>query len=300
MKWNVEAVVLTLLPIASLQANDSWYTQSDIDEMTGDEYHYAFSPKTNTTRKLPFPHNDLQSWIYVGCHESYKWAAFGFTSEPNIPDDRTKDGYNLIDTRVKWDEEIRYDTFKQQWGSRFIESERNSGVMIERLKRYDQVLLELDWYRHGNIYFRYSLKGSVQAISEIREKCTGVAQPPVEVAESNRFNTHGLKLESSQVTTPAEGEDRSPYRIYDGRSVDLEKGWYVILEKGLSRSASRDFIKNNKKKYEDFFRVKDTGLDTFSVIVGPYRNYKSINNVRQALRKRFSKDESVLNVVRIL
>lgn len=300
MKWIIKAAVLILVPVAPLQASDSWYTKSDINEMTGKEYHYALSPRTNTTRKLPFPNNDLQSWIYVGCHESYKWSGFGFTSAPNIADDRTKDGYNLIDTRVKWDEEIKYDTFKQKWGSRFIESERNSRVMIERLKIYDQALLELDWYHHGNVYFRYNLKGSVQAISEIQEKCTGDAQPPVEVTSSNRLRTYNLKLESSQVNTPTEGEDRSPYRIYDGRSNNLEKGWYVMFARGLSRSASKGFIENNKKSYENFFRIKDTGLDTFSVVVGPYRNYQSIKNVRQALRKRFNKDESALNVVRVL
>lgn len=149
-----------------------WTSRSQKDQMTGDIRGVALSPNAGPTQKQDFPLHNLLAWLNVNCSGSREWAAIGFTSPPNLIDDETRDGYNLIQTRLRWDSTIHETTLLQEWGSDFLQFDEDA-VAIQRIQAGETVLLELNWYSHGRIYFEFDLTGSSAAIAEMRRICRG-------------------------------------------------------------------------------------------------------------------------------
>lgn len=164
MLQHILAIII-LTAFLATPAQAQWRGWAETDEMTGKKTHYATSPRTGATKKMAFPYSDTMSWVGVGCDEAGKqWAFVGFTQEPNINDGKTEGGYDLIDTRVKWDNAIVNSYFTQDWGSKFIHW-RAKAETIRRIKAGNSMLLELNWHGNGKTYFRYSLAGATKALA---------------------------------------------------------------------------------------------------------------------------------------
>jgi len=148
----------------------SWSTSTSKDEMTGKLSAYAHSPKAYPSKKMGFPYSDVNGWMGVGCDSENEWVYFGFNSAPNLTKDKTKDGYNLIQTRIKWDGQVEDVVLTQDWGAKFIHF-RNDVSAISKISASSKALLGLQWHGEQPTYFEYSLNGSSNAISEIRAKC---------------------------------------------------------------------------------------------------------------------------------
>lgn len=147
-----------------------WYVFKSKNEMTGKVSAYATSPDTFPNRKMAFPYQDVKSWLAVGCDGRDEWVYFGFNTAPNITNDETRDGYNLIKTRVKWDNTVQSTDLIQKWGAKFIHFKSNQRA-VSNIMRYSNLLLELEWYGEQSIYFEYSLEGSATALEEMRRLC---------------------------------------------------------------------------------------------------------------------------------
>lgn len=148
----------------------SWSTSTSKDKMTGKFSAFASSPTTYPTKQMSFPYNNVNSWIGVGCDGESEWAYFGFNLDPNLSGTETKNGYNLISTRIKWDKKVENIDLTQQWGAKFIHFQ-NGSAAISDITSSNKVLLELNWHGEGTVYFEYSLRGSSKAISKIRAEC---------------------------------------------------------------------------------------------------------------------------------
>lgn len=148
----------------------TWSTSSSTDEMTGETMHFAHSPTISPTRKMSFPYSDVRAWFGVGCDSENEWVYVGFNSSPNLANDETKDGYNLIRTRIKWDDTLEKVELTQDWGAKFL-SFRNDQYIIQQVMKSGEALFELQWHGEQAVYFKFSLDGSSSAISEIRSKC---------------------------------------------------------------------------------------------------------------------------------
>lgn len=148
----------------------SWSTFTSKDEMTGKLSAYAHSPKAYPSKKMGFPYSDVNGWMGVGCDSENEWVYFGFNSAPNLTKDKTKDGYSLIQTRIKWDGQVEDVSLTQDWGDKFINF-RNGVSAISKISASSKALLELQWHGEQPTYFEYPLNGSSKAISEIRAKC---------------------------------------------------------------------------------------------------------------------------------
>lgn len=167
------AFVLTLgLFLASLSSGvfAQWNAAVTSDEMTGEISAYATSDWVSPRRQLPFPYGDLRAVLGVGCKGSSEWAYIRFTTSPNIANSDTQDGYDSVRTRVRWDDETGYMRFVQKWGGNSIQFQRSSRA-IEKIKASNSMLLELDWYGLGDVYFEFPLDGASKAIAEGRETC---------------------------------------------------------------------------------------------------------------------------------
>lgn len=154
-------------------ANEKWGIQTSKDEMTGEASVYVSSANVAATRALEFPYHGLKSWIGAGCKTGGKgfWVYIGFNIAPNLNDTETEDGYNAISTRIKWDDDIKFMNFTQDWGAKFIHF-RDDATAIEKIKKSKNVLFELNWHGQGRVYFKYSLDGAARVIKQAEKSCS--------------------------------------------------------------------------------------------------------------------------------
>ena len=75
-----------------------------------------------------------------------------------------------INTRIKFDENVQNVQLIQLLEHKVAILFKNENDE-KRLLKSNKVLLELDWYNEGKIYFEYDVKGVSQAIKNMKEKC---------------------------------------------------------------------------------------------------------------------------------
>ncbi|NLY91868.1 MAG: hypothetical protein GX081_09755 [Firmicutes bacterium] len=166
------AMFITIIFLSlSVFANNQWTTSVSKDEMTEAETWYAFSPSVGPVKKMSFPYGDTKAWLGIGCDGEDEWVYVGFTVSPNLTGTTTRDGYDLIYTRIKWDDQIEDITLTQSWGSKFLHFTDDESV-ISKIAKSKSVLFELNWYGEGKVYFRFPLDGSAAAINKIRNAFT--------------------------------------------------------------------------------------------------------------------------------
>ena len=148
-----------------------WYTSISKDQMTGTKSAYANTQMTGPMEEMGFPYSDTQAWLGMGCDGSNEWVYVGFTTSPNLNNTNTADGYELIRTRVKWDDTVKRTSLIQNWGEDYIVF-NNDKEAISNIAKSNTMLLELNWHRLGNTYFKFSLEGSSAALRAIRNECS--------------------------------------------------------------------------------------------------------------------------------
>lgn len=149
----------------------SWKTSNSKDKMTGKKSSYASSPSVMATKRMGFPYSDVKAWLGVGCDGESKWAYIGFNKKPNLSDTKTKDGYNLIQTRIKWGKRVEEVTLTQDWGAKFIHFKDDESA-ISNIVNSKSALLELKWHGEQGTYFKFPLSGSSAALKRIRKLCS--------------------------------------------------------------------------------------------------------------------------------
>jgi hypothetical protein len=172
-------VIGTILSVLVGHANGdgtpepAWRTSSSKDEMTGEFIRaFAVSPTTYPTKKMSFPYRRVTSRMVVFCESDSEGAFFLFDPALDLTKDRgtTRDGYDLIYTRVKWDRQVEDVTLIQLWGGDSL-AFRDDNAAFPKISASSTLLLELNWHGHERTFFKYSLNGSSRAIAEIRKKC---------------------------------------------------------------------------------------------------------------------------------
>lgn len=148
-----------------------WETFTSVDKMTGKRQVFATSPKVPPTEPMGFPYRAVTAWLGVGCDGKSEWAYIGFSEAPNLTDTETENGYNRINTRIKWNESIQNVTLIQEWGSAFLHFQ-DDRQGIGKIITTKSALLELKWYGQDRPYFSFPLDGAAAAVAEIRKQCS--------------------------------------------------------------------------------------------------------------------------------
>lgn len=172
MKFYCVVTAFFLLVFFSDSASASWKVLENVDEMTGEVLSvYAVSSDVVPTRQMSFPYGDVESYIGYACERGNEWVLVGFFSPANLMGDEIHDGYNSLDTRVKWDERIENMRFIQSRAraSNFLTFEQTQ-KSIQYIMQSNSMLLEVPWHGQGKVYFRYSLAGASKAISQARAR----------------------------------------------------------------------------------------------------------------------------------
>ncbi len=166
-------IVMLLASCVQTPSNSSsspWKIVSEKDPMTGKEVWHAISPKVKPLKPMSFPYNDTEAWLVFSTDGINEWIYIGFNNIPNIENFEIVGDYLLITTRVKWDnEEPIYTVFYQKFSSNFLHFAEYA-ENIERVINHKTLLLELDWYLDGLVYFEFPLEGAKEAIETIRSK----------------------------------------------------------------------------------------------------------------------------------
>lgn len=160
-------IILALVLSSTIFAAGQWSSFSSKDEMTGEVMWYARSPQVGPVSKMGFPYSDTKAQLMIGFDGESEWVYIYFTNEPNLLNTTIRDGYNLIETRVKWDDDLRNASLIQEWGSKFIHFQDDETV-ISMIKKSNTLLLELNWFGEGKVHFSFPLAGSSSVINEIR------------------------------------------------------------------------------------------------------------------------------------
>lgn len=145
-----------------------WINQENKDEMTGEIIKVACSKDTPPTAGMNFPYRNVTGNIFVGRNGANEFAAFGFTEQPNLLNVDLQQNRNIIRTRIKWDDKLQNVTLIQKWGDRFLHFSDTKDAII-KIMSAKEVLLELDWYGSGKVYFKFDLTGSSKAIGNVRK-----------------------------------------------------------------------------------------------------------------------------------
>jgi hypothetical protein len=161
-----------------------------VDEMTGDRSAHAISRRTSPTERMGFPYSAVQAWLGVGCDGVEEWAYVGFSGAPNLTGTTSRDGHDTFRTRVRWDDQAETMEFRQDWGDSFIHFQNHRSA-IAKLANASRLVLELNWYGEGRVYFRFSLAGSSAALAEARAACQREGEAAVTEAEAKVVG-HGL------------------------------------------------------------------------------------------------------------
>jgi hypothetical protein len=181
-------------------AQNMWTVSSTIDEMTEVKSWYAASPITQPTKSMEFPYGDTKARLVIGLSEGKELAYVQFNTSPNLTDKNTKDGYDLINARIKFNDTILGISFIQNWGDKtlfFLEMDTQK--IITQLMTANTVLLELNWYGIGKTRFRFPMHGARDAIKAVFEKYPGKTIKQIDVGEKTGFTYHYVNSVSIKI-----------------------------------------------------------------------------------------------------
>lgn len=171
------ATLAALILLAPARANGGWTAWSDEDPMDGTERTGISSAWTSPLSPMGFPYREVRAVAGIACDSG---VYFRFTTAPNLSGDETRNGYNTIKLRVKFDDDpILHEPFTQDWGSdqlfpkrRSPEDELHKGLLAK-----NRAMLEVPWRREGKVVFRFDLAGSRNAYDTT---CTEAVRRTVE------------------------------------------------------------------------------------------------------------------------
>ncbi|MCA0201326.1 MAG: zinc ribbon domain-containing protein [Proteobacteria bacterium] len=158
-------------PPPALKPN--WVTSTSVDKMTGRREVYATSITIPPTEQMAFPYGDVKAWLGIGCNGKDEWAYIGFSDSPNLTNTDTKDGYNTLSARIKWNDSVENVPLSQEWGSAFLHF-GDYDQAIQKISGATSALLELKWYGQNNTYFDFPMVGSAAAIADMRKQCSAI------------------------------------------------------------------------------------------------------------------------------
>jgi len=149
-----------------------WTSHESTDAMTEEKRSFASSPVVPPVNRMGSPYSRVTMSLHIGCDADSEWIYFAASEKPNIADDETESGYNVIRTRLRWDEEVVETRLTQSWGERFLRvSYTHRDDAIARVIASSVVRLELNWFGEGRVYFDVPLRGSSAAVAEARARC---------------------------------------------------------------------------------------------------------------------------------
>ena len=162
--------ILLSAPTSSSLAN-SWQVKKEINPVSNIASYYAISPYSKPMSSLQFPYSDVKSWVNVGCDsEKNTWAYISHTKSNFTGGKWSNSSKVHYNVRFKFDDKNKLKfSLREKGNSLFVYTDKSA--FIDNLKSATHMTTGIEWYKQGDVYFKYSMKGSSQAIDSIMMKC---------------------------------------------------------------------------------------------------------------------------------
>ena len=151
-------------------AETAWSTKISSDPMTGESIAFARSSIIGPSTPMSFPYSDVEGWLEIRCDSDREIIYIRFKDTPNLTGTRQKNGYDLTEARIKWDDNLESIYLAQHWGSTVLKL-IGSAKVIQNVLSYKSMIIELHWYGQSLSHFNFPLEGAVAALKEIRTSC---------------------------------------------------------------------------------------------------------------------------------
>ena len=131
---------------------------------------YALSPEAAPMQSMKFPYTNTKAQLAAGCNNKSEWIYFNFSASPNLTNDETKDGYNKVTARIRWDDQLQKTALTQEWGASSLHFS-NTKKAFNNTTSSKKAILELHWHGQNTVFFEFNLNGSKLAIKKMKARC---------------------------------------------------------------------------------------------------------------------------------
>gem|GEM_PF-727891 len=146
-----------------------WTVNVSKDIMTGEETWYASLPEVPPVSPVGLLYQGIKAVLGVGYDREDEWVYIQFNFPPILDDTEFKGDYKIINTRIKWDDEIEgVQLYHVGLVSDVIYFLDNKNV-VSKIINSDTMLLELTMDSE-KVYFQFPLEGANEAINELYKK----------------------------------------------------------------------------------------------------------------------------------
>lgn len=168
---NKKVVIIALVLICSIATVTlgEWTVHLFRDPIMSRDVWYADSPLTYPLKQMSFPPSGATAFITIMFDGKNDSVTISFSSAPIIMNTRKENTYELFTTNVVWDNVLEQVQFYRFPGSTILFFD-DQKYAITRMRNSRTMILELNWYLNGTVYFMFDLTGASDAINEIHAK----------------------------------------------------------------------------------------------------------------------------------
>jgi len=234
MNKKVMGLIILVMFFLALTVNGAengtkWEIFVKKDIMTGEETWIAASPEifnleeTSPIRPLVF--GDKKARLYVSYDGEKEQVFIEFNTPILLNETKWEDGYEVVNTRVKWDNKVENIQLYIDWGSHEdILLFPNDQDYVSKIIESKTMILELDWYMAGFVHFKFPLEGAAEAINEIHKK--------FDISKNNGYS-YDMTKSSKDLYTELQFQVITrdiTFTIYDDLSVDFATKVEILTE----------------------------------------------------------------------
>ncbi|HBA34868.1 MAG TPA: hypothetical protein DCZ12_12110 [Gammaproteobacteria bacterium] len=150
---------------------DDWRYSESENPMDGAVSLMAMSPPAFPSDPLPYPYSDLSAGLVVHCLGGSTTVMLIFP-RTRFPLLGTLSGGGIeADVRFKWDDLIEARLVREVGNDGDSLWLPNDDGVADLILQSGSLMVELPMYRHGNVYFNFSLSGAAEQVEKVVNGC---------------------------------------------------------------------------------------------------------------------------------
>ena len=144
----------------SFPVNSKWTLTESLDEISKIYKSWAISDDSYPTRPMRSPYEDTRVFWGIGCDQTgSKWVYLKFNSINSRAEN----------VRARWDESQKNHNVSVESDDVVHFSEGKE--LITLLQKSNKVIIGIELYGNGEVFFKWDLKGSSKAIQDSLNNC---------------------------------------------------------------------------------------------------------------------------------
>ena len=169
LRVTVFTIVL-LGPMLAGPARATWqFSSCEVDAM--DDIVRCWAASSDVPVPGPFPHRSRVANVGFGCNDGGTQWTYIWIEDLILTGGKSQRGYQRHSLRVRHDRgPAKVTDFTKDSGRDFLHFTDDSAA-IENIRTHRKMLIEIPFYRQGNVVVRFDLTGSSAVIDETLSAC---------------------------------------------------------------------------------------------------------------------------------